>query len=143
MKYEVTHSCNHTQTHELVGPGAERERKLKWLASTVCSECYKAQKLNAVAQAAQSAGVELPKLEGSEKQICWANDLRSRWISEMTRVFAQGTNGDTDKAKRIAVRIASLATTAREWIDNRNDSKAILRARRAEYERIVREETEG
>ncbi|MCA1947214.1 MAG: hypothetical protein LDL55_03745 [Armatimonadetes bacterium] len=141
MKYEVTHSCNHTETHELVGPGAERERKLKWLASTVCSECYKAQKLNAAQSAAQSAGVQLPKLEGSDKQTAWAEDIRSRWIDEMTTAFAQGAT--TEQARRIAVRLAALVTTAREWIDSRGDSKAILRVRRSEYEAIVKEETQS
>lgn len=139
MKHDVTHKCGHTQTHDLFGPGSDRERKLKWLAGTVCSACYKAEREAETVRAAEAAGVQLPKLEGSDKQTAWAEDIRSRWISEMTRVFAQGTNGDTDKAKRIAVRIASLVTDAREWIDSRGDSKAILRARRSEYEAIVRE----
>jgi hypothetical protein len=141
MKYEVTHSCNHTETHELFGAGNERERKLAWLRTTLCSECYKAAKAAETAKAAQSAGIELPKLEGSEKQVSWAKDLRSRWIEQMTATFAQGTGGDTDKARRIAVRLAALVGTAREWIDSRSNPKDILRAHRDAYEAIVKEET--
>jgi hypothetical protein len=139
MKYDVTHKCGHTQTHELFGPGSDRERKLRWLSGAVCSDCHKAEREAETVRAAEAVGVELPKLEGSDKQVAWAEDLRSRWISEMTRVFAQGTTDE--KARRIAVRMAALVGTAREWIDCRCDTKAILKARREDYERIVKEET--
>lgn len=39
-KYTVTHNCGHTQTHELFGPGKERERKITWLQTTECKECW-------------------------------------------------------------------------------------------------------
>jgi hypothetical protein len=37
--------------------------------------------------------------------------------------------------------MAALVGTAREWIDCRDNAKAILAARREDYERIVKEET--
>lgn len=44
-KYEVTFNCGHTETVELVGPGKERERKMRNMAHfRMCSECYKKQK---------------------------------------------------------------------------------------------------
>lgn len=39
-KYTVNHSCGHTQTHDLFGPGKERERKIAWLETTDCKECW-------------------------------------------------------------------------------------------------------
>lgn len=42
-KYTVNHSCGHTQTHDLFGPGKERERKIAWLETTSCKECWKAE----------------------------------------------------------------------------------------------------
>ena len=30
MKYEVTFSCGHTSTVDLVGKGEDRKRKIKW-----------------------------------------------------------------------------------------------------------------
>jgi hypothetical protein len=43
-KYTVTHSCGHTQVHELFGPGKERERKLDWFGRQECTECWKVAK---------------------------------------------------------------------------------------------------
>jgi len=42
--YTITHRCGHTQEHQLFGPGKERDRKIEWLAGTVCSECYRGER---------------------------------------------------------------------------------------------------
>ena len=40
-KYDVKFSCGHTETISLIGPVAERERKIKYFEEYgVCSECY-------------------------------------------------------------------------------------------------------
>lgn len=42
MKYNITFSCGHNGTVDLIGSGKERERKLDWYqTSGMCSECYK------------------------------------------------------------------------------------------------------
>lgn len=44
-KTQVTFSCGHTGTVELLGKYADRERKIKWFESEgLCPECYKASK---------------------------------------------------------------------------------------------------
>ena len=44
-KTQVTFSCGHTGTVELLGKYADRERKLKWYETeAVCPECFKAAK---------------------------------------------------------------------------------------------------
>lgn len=48
-KYNVTYKCNHEGIVELFGKSADRERKLEWLETTLCPECYareQAQKAN-------------------------------------------------------------------------------------------------
>jgi hypothetical protein len=42
-KYTITHSCGHSQTHELFGKTSDRERKIEWLKTTECADCWKAQ----------------------------------------------------------------------------------------------------
>jgi hypothetical protein len=42
--YQVSHSCGHSQEHQLFGHGKDREKKLDWLATTNCKECYKARR---------------------------------------------------------------------------------------------------
>jgi len=87
-KYAITHSCGHTQTHALFGPGRDRERKLEWLAGTLCSDCWQAEKdrqhaaETAAAQAqAQIAG--LPALTGTPKQVGWAEALRAQALNSL------------------------------------------------------------
>ena len=43
-KYDIIHTCGHTETHEIVGTdvNGERARKAAWLATTICRECYRA-----------------------------------------------------------------------------------------------------
>jgi len=44
-KYDVTFYCGHTETVNLIGPGKERERKIKNMEHyMLCRECYKKQK---------------------------------------------------------------------------------------------------
>lgn len=48
-KYYVKHTCGHEVQVDLFGKAADRERKLEWLESTLCPECYareQAQKAN-------------------------------------------------------------------------------------------------
>lgn len=41
MKYEVKFSCGHTETVELFGKNADRQRKIAWFEeSGLCSKCY-------------------------------------------------------------------------------------------------------
>ena len=43
-QYNVPHKCGHTQTHQLFGPGKDRDRKRDWLETTECAECFKARR---------------------------------------------------------------------------------------------------
>ena len=87
-KYDVTHACGHQQTHQLVGPHKDRERKVGWLETTDCSECYQAERLRQREAALEAAVVqakefELPALVGSEKQIAWAIQLRADFVAQL------------------------------------------------------------
>lgn len=44
MKYNITYSCGHTGTVDLIGKGADRERKINYFEQRgLCPDCYKAQ----------------------------------------------------------------------------------------------------
>lgn len=99
MKYEVKMSCGHTETIQLFGKCADRERKIEWLERCgLCEECKKEQVAKEIKKA-EEAG--LPELEGSEKQIAWAAKIR---------------NGFMPKAKE-ALERNSKAPFAKEWYD--------------------------
>lgn len=79
-KYDVTFSCGHTETVQLFGKTKSREDKIEyWERSGFCSECYKKQQAEITEKRTKEAG--LPGLEGTEKQIAWANKIRLELIS--------------------------------------------------------------
>lgn len=144
-RYTVTHSCGHDQKHQLFGKSKDRERKLAWLEETLCSDCWKAAQdkkhaeESAQAQAANAAS-GLPTLEGSPKQIAWAETIRKTWLSELAE-YCQKVRADIPsywssssvELRSQAAQELSDATylveselrknqSARWWIDHRDSS---------------------
>lgn len=72
--YLVRHACGHQSTVNLLGPGRQREQRLRWLAEQPCKAC-----LRATTQERADAAAErdaLPELDGTDKQVAWANAIR-------------------------------------------------------------------
>lgn len=115
----ITHACGHTEEIQVFGKRAERERKIAWLEAQVCAEC------RAREGAAQGAAKGWAALEGSPKQIAWAEDLR---IKTMDAIAALKTRTDDEAAHKDRV-IAYLGgiTSAEWWIDNRFAGKGMIR----------------
>jgi hypothetical protein len=79
MKVNITFSCGHEGTIDVFGKSEERERKIKYLKEFgLCSACYKAEKQAEEKSFAEK--YELPELQGSEKQISWAESIRKEEI---------------------------------------------------------------
>lgn len=118
MKYEITHSCGHTEEVQLYGTAKERERREKAMSSCKCDACR--------AQDARDAGIT----EGSDKQLAWALDIR--------REMESGLNGLVNVAVQHKATAEQLETVrgnvakaieklhgksdARWFIDNRGAS---------------------
>lgn len=135
-KYTVTHSCGHDQEHQLYGPGRDRERKLAWLETTQCSDCWREQRdtdrdeASAVA-ASQAEDEGLPELSGSAKQIAWAETIRMAVIKDLDAFEALVTENAKKAGKELppdewelwrrAVDEIRGETAARWWIDNRDE----------------------
>ncbi|GHE51153.1 hypothetical protein GCM10019059_07970 [Camelimonas fluminis] len=131
-KYTAKFSCGHTETVELYGPEKDRSRKLAWMADKVCDACYKA------AKAVEAAG-ELPALEGSEKQVAWATEIRATIIADLKAqraaigAIAQRMAGNAAAEAGIAAAYAAMdaaaaKTAAAWWIDNRAAGRAAAAA---------------
>ena len=101
----------------------------------MCPECYKKyleeqkEKNNRIA-AEKSKEMELPELEGTEKQIAWANTLRIDFIKKVTDYADEKDlrrNGKSKKAERYRVTLDYIlnleeAKKASYWIDLRYKS---------------------
>lgn len=118
----ITHACGHTEEIVVLGKRADREKKIAWLEAQLCAEC------RAREGAAQGAAKGWAALEGSPKQVAWAEDLR---IETMGAIAALKTRTDDEAARKDRV-IAYLGgiTSAEWWIDNRfyKGAKMVRRA---------------
>ena len=139
-KAEITYTCkvcgNQAKASAIKCNRAEAERWHEWAkdAYDLCPEYYaKSMKEahEALVQAdmeafAAATTVELARLNGSPKQIAWAEKIRCDRISELVRDYPK-----TDKDR--AASILNLKTSASWWIDNRYyDVRAIINMIRKE-----------
>ena len=69
----------------------------------------------------ESQSIALPDLEGSERQIAWAEQIRAKAISEAT-TYLQNTD-QTITSEQVASKFDKF-TSAKWWIDRREDLKA-------------------
>lgn len=108
-KYEVTHSCGHTETHQLFGKVKDREWRISKMEGELCTACFRA-KQEAEAKELE-AELELPELEGSEKQVKWATSIRGNLIK------IAKSEGEEE-----AISIIARVTSAKFFIEHRDDA---------------------
>jgi len=143
-KYQITHSCGHTIAHNIVGTNVhgERERKVDWLASRPCPDCYRGQQQTQQTQhtADLNADLNLPQLTGSPKQITWADDIRAQAIVDtIGRAEGRGaTPEQIEQTRQIITIIVDNHTDARWWID-RNEGAHMFAADWAQAAKILEE----
>lgn len=82
--YTINHTCGHTINHNLLGPIKDRETRASYLETQPCLDCARAEKT----QKAQEQNKDLPKLEGTEKQIAWAETIRAQKAKELETLQA-------------------------------------------------------
>lgn len=81
MKYTVHMSCGHDETVELFGKSEDRDKKIKRMEE--CGICFKCRKKLREKQMQEfNKAHDLPDLQGSEKQINWANSIRKSLIEK-------------------------------------------------------------
>ena len=89
---ELTMSCGHTESVALNCTSNEYDNKLKWYEEVyakdrVCKDCYKKQ-MEQEAKAKKEA-LDLPELNGSPKQVAWADSIRANLISEWETLWGK------------------------------------------------------
>lgn len=119
--YKITHSCGHTVEHQIYGTNVhgEREKKAAWLESRLCYECYKKAQKEAVPDVGYVA------LEGSEKQIAWAEDVRAK-VAPLIVDGQEKANAASHRNPAVAAAMNAVLQELREqssakwWIDHRD-----------------------
>ena len=126
MKYDITHSCGCVETVDIIGSNThgERDRKIAWLESKPCRECEH----KAAVEKANAEG--MAELEGSEKQIAWALDIRRDMIAKIEEMIEENAAKSAGKFtdEQVATARANVAKAitnikavreAKWFIDNR------------------------
>lgn len=93
-KYSITYKCGHTCETQLFGTYKSRERYIEWAKDNkFCPYCAEAnvrehrrKENEASAQEAQERGYI--ELQGSPKQVAWANSIRSKAIAVLDEIKA-------------------------------------------------------
>ena len=103
-----------------------------------CRECY-AKRMAAeraadreaenAAAAARAAELNLPALEGSEKQVAWATTIRQEALDSALRAAAGADTAalNADGRAFVAGVVARMSVEARWWIDRRDDVAHLIR----------------
>lgn len=144
-KYSVEFSCGHTETVQLFGKTAERDRKIEWYEDYGCCSACCAAKKDAERKAANDAAAEksaelaLPELTGSEKQIAWANTIRVNELSQfdersasvLKQVSVLSEAAQQEISDAILLQRSELVAKieAKFWIDNRDGQIHLNRQR--------------
>ena len=115
MKVTITRKCGHIDEIEVFGKNAIRERKIASAEKCLCEECTRINRLNAMSADLLDGWCEL---EGSEKQVLWAHDIRKEKAAELEKIAAR-TNMTEQFAPYMDV-IRTRMSSAKYWIDNRS-----------------------
>ncbi len=135
-KYQITRTCGHVETVNIVGPGKDRPRKAAREANRLCHACYVAEQQAAAIAAAPEVSADLPALTGSAKQITWADALRASGIVELGTATDMFRDADylakfDDETRSTILRTVAdyeaevtAETSAGWWIDRRDSLTA-------------------
>ena len=127
-KYSILRTCGHIETANICGPTKDRPRQEQYEATKSCYDCYKAEQARKrteqsaeAATAAEAAG--LPALNGSDKQVAWAETIRQECFRAAQNILAKlpttvAQNPEQAKTLEICKGIVGQ-TNAGWWIDHR------------------------
>jgi hypothetical protein len=134
-KYDVDFSCGHTAEVQIFGKSKDRQSRIKWLERCgICPDCYRAQKEKEKKEAEEKASAEakdigLADLQGSEKQIAWANKIRLSAIENLNNEI-KSSDGRVKDCLKALIQAIGEETSASRIINERDK---ILRSNAADY----------
>lgn len=134
-KYDGTFACGHKGIVEVFGPVKDREWKINYAFSKPCDECREKQLLEkrereALEAMERAKEMELPELQGTEKQVSWAVRIRDELIERFNKIeqfdmeewhkYGDFEDFTSDDVKRIKYYILKTKTKASFYINNRH-----------------------
>lgn len=155
-RFEGIFGCGHEGTASLADvPLAKRLRRIDWLKTEgTCGACFakkagQRRKQESREAARWAAEHRLPPLNGSDKQIDFAESLRQDILTDAyTQLVESGRMSDEDYAEKIEAKVLKIHS-ARFWIDAQNTTAEdlagvldtadeVMAARVAEEQQLMR-----
>ena len=123
MKYTITYKCGHKKEIDIFGKEEYREWKFNQLQSEAAEELCPDCKDKKAAEEAKEMG--LLELEGSEKQVKWAENIRVEMLSDLSE-HLEGYVAAIERQKvaldkRIALGDEKKIATAKEHLEKMQD----------------------
>lgn len=115
--YEITYACGHTGEVEFYGKERDCEWRAEQEAKKICPDCVEKKKEEETAQAKAWAKEKgLPDLEGTERQIAWAEVIRRRLFEDLEECKKK----DQEEIEKLKTNPSEKLR--KEWIENEIDS---------------------
>lgn len=125
--YEVIFSCGHSGVVSLIGKAKDREWRLeRYKNFGICEDCKrKARDEENAKMLAEAKEMELPQLNGTEKQIAWAITIRQNFVHNIENLDFES---DEVKEKYLDAfqNLVETKKSAHWWIDNRDKTLKYL-----------------
>lgn len=127
--YGITYRCGHEDMVQIYGTNVHGERKNKaaWYGTIDCPACRAAK--------ARQEHDGLPALEGTDKQVAWADDIRDEVLDEAQKDRdGWAGHGATEEQLAAADRIIAwlkAQASASWWIDHQYAIDAVKAAQQA------------
>lgn len=114
----VTYACGHEDRVQIAGPVATRDaRAARQYGDRMCAACQAAARAAETEQAAAEAVADhLPELQGSDKQVAWAQRIRAEAMAAVRAMSAPA--GHEDAFGGLVARLREQSS-AGAWIDGR------------------------
>lgn len=134
--FDIDFACGHTEERDLSSkPAGKRKGLANWLATKNCSECNRKENADEYKEKLyQNAlnnqiSLELPPLEGTEKQLRWATTSRNTVLMAAFEEFVRGEHALMDEEAFDAQFLVPARTivAARWWIDYRDTEPSDLK----------------
>lgn len=137
----VAHKCGHAHARDLSDTAASlRAKKAEWWSTQECKTCaaetwkakQRAKPLSKERKAEHAAHrqaaledalrLNLPPLQGSEKQVGWGTDLRYDALRNLYEELVQSERMTEDEYDDQVITLARQINRAKFWIDHKDSS---------------------
>lgn len=124
---------------------AEADRWVEWIERTItiCPDCEREERMKQAAELnAQAAEAGMPALEGSPKQIAWAEDIRAKFFGQTGKLAdsyrkRENMQHEADMLEATRAYILKHMDSAKWWIEHRTYFEGVIKEVYANNQAVI------